>query len=133
MAGRGQDEDAVGEVVGQVLEQVEERRLGPVDVVDDDHDRTVGGKHLEEPASAPEQLGQRELVAGEADGGGQPIDDLGVADQGLDLVERQLGRGVDVDAGSVPDDLAERPEGDALAVGQGAALGARGPRRPGRR
>ena len=39
-----------------VLEQVQQRRLGPVDVVDDDDERTRGGDALEQPADGPERL-----------------------------------------------------------------------------
>ena len=37
----------------EVLEQVEQRRLGPVDVVDDHHQRALGGCPLEQPADGP--------------------------------------------------------------------------------
>ena len=40
----------------QVLEQVEQGRLGPVDVLDDQHERALGGDPLEQPAHGPEGL-----------------------------------------------------------------------------
>ena len=46
-------------VVEQVLEEVEERRLRVVDVLDDDDDRPGGREGLEELAHAPEDLGDR--------------------------------------------------------------------------
>ena len=42
-----------------VLEQVEQRRLGPVDVVDGDDERSRGGERLEEPAKRPRRLLRR--------------------------------------------------------------------------
>jgi hypothetical protein len=40
----------------EMLEQIEECRLRPVDVVEDDDQRAVGGEGLEEPPDGPEAL-----------------------------------------------------------------------------
>ena len=50
-----------------VLDEVEERRLRPVDVVQDEHERARAGEPLENRARALEQLGRR----------GRPVDVLG--------------------------------------------------------
>ena len=45
-----QEDRRVAREVGDVLDEVEERRLGPLEVVDDDDLRPLGGARLEEPA-----------------------------------------------------------------------------------
>ena len=50
-----------------MVEQVEQRRLGPVDVVDDDDQRPVGGADLEQPADRPVGLVGRDGARGDAD------------------------------------------------------------------
>ncbi len=40
----------------EVLEEVEEQRLGPLDVVDHHHDRLASGQDLDQPAGGPERL-----------------------------------------------------------------------------
>ena len=53
-ARRAEDEDRrVARRGGDVLDEVEQRRVGPVDVVDDEHERPRGGERLEEPAERP--------------------------------------------------------------------------------
>ena len=46
--------------VGDVLDQVEEGRLAPVQVVEDDHDRPLGGPRLEQLAEGPGDLLRRD-------------------------------------------------------------------------
>ena len=41
---------------GEVLDEVEQRRLGPVDVVEDDEQRTLLRRRLEQPAEGPRDL-----------------------------------------------------------------------------
>ena len=61
-----QEPDPAGEGV-DVVEQVEQVGLGPVEVVDDDHHRPLGGYRLEQQAQATEDAswvrGQRRRVA----------------------------------------------------------------------
>jgi hypothetical protein len=45
---RAHEQDRADDPVGQVLEQVEQRGVGPVDVLDHGHDRRVGGERREE-------------------------------------------------------------------------------------
>ena len=52
---------------GDVLDQVEQRRVGPVDVVDDEHERPRRGERLEEPAERPGGLVRRASAVARAD------------------------------------------------------------------
>ena len=109
----------------RVLDEVEERRLGPVDVVEDQHDGPVGREPL---------LGQRmpKVSTGEEAASARPSTHppmrcrIGSAsshpDQGSELLAHLLGRVLLGDPGGGLEDLADRPERDALAVGQAAAL-----------
>ena len=55
-AGAEQDDrDGLG-MTGQVLDQLEQRRLGPVRIVEEDDERTLGGEGREEPPHRPEAL-----------------------------------------------------------------------------
>ena len=51
-----QEDRGVAAQVGYVLDEVEEVRLAPVDVVEDDHERLVGCVRLEELAERPGDL-----------------------------------------------------------------------------
>ena len=56
-AGGADDEQRrVARRVGEVLEELEQGRLGPVDVLDHDHERPVAGETLEDAADRPEDL-----------------------------------------------------------------------------
>ena len=106
----------------QVLDQVEERRLRPVDVLEDEDDRALAGKGLEEPSRPPHELAHRELRIREPHGGGDSVGDLAVASCRLgDFSTRDLGRILIGDRRGLADRLSEWPEGDAAAVGKAAA------------
>ena len=47
---RAEEQDRRGSEVGDVLDEVEERRLGPVQVVEHDHQRPLSGQRLQVPA-----------------------------------------------------------------------------------
>ena len=94
-----EDEDRrVARRGGDVLDEVEERRIGPVDVVDDEHERPHGGERLEEPAERPGRLVGRAALLDD------PRGEVAVADacQHLGRVagiahhvgQRQVGRAV---------------------------------------
>ena len=51
----------------QVVDEVEERRLRPVQVVGDEHDRPLGSDLLEQPPHRPAHLGALRSPAGETD------------------------------------------------------------------
>ena len=121
--------------VGELLEQVEQRRVGPVDVVDHDDERLALGEHREQRAPRAVQLDAERrrleprelLVAGveadrERERGGRRSGEIGQQLRGerLDPRDRDLGRVVVGDAGDALQDLGERPVGDALAVGEAA-------------
>ena len=98
-----------------------------MDVVEQDDDRSIRGQDLEEPADAPEQLGQLEwLITPEPDRRGQPIEDLLVPDERPDLRPGHVGRVVLVDRGRRADELDDRPERDAVAVRQTPPAGDEG-------
>ena len=106
-----------------MLDEVEEGRLRPLEVVDDHDERAPLGERLEQPSRRPE-----DLLRGVAAGAAEP-DRLGehVGDQVRLRVVRQLVHdGIpDLDtgggAGQVAHELGQRPVGDALAVGEAAA------------
>jgi hypothetical protein len=80
----------------EVLDHVEERRHGPVHVVEHDHDRAVGGEVLDQPAGGGERgVRARELA--------------------------EVGRGR-VELRGVRGQLAQREERDPLAVGRARRL-----------
>src|SRR5262249_48420216 len=105
-----------------VLEQAEERVLRPVDVVDLDDHGPLAGELLEQSASSPVDLVERELRVGEADGRRDPVTYVRSGrDERLHLRERRLRGGRVVDRGRVAHDFDERPEGDAASVAQAPA------------
>ena len=53
---RADNEDRPGGLA-QEVEQVEERRLGPVQVLEDEHERPLPREQLEHAADAPVELG----------------------------------------------------------------------------
>ena len=57
LAGEADDEHRAVSVVGDVLDQVEEGGLGPVDVVEDEDERPVARERFAEPAEEPGDLG----------------------------------------------------------------------------
>ncbi len=116
--GAQQQHRRAGEGIDEVPDQIEQRRLGPVDVVEEDDDRSVGGKQLEEAADAPEQLGQLERGRAEPDrrGDGRQHRIGVITEQRGDAPDRQLGRIVVADPGGLAHDLGDRPERDAVPV-----------------
>ena len=123
------------------LDHVEQRRLGPVQVLDGDHGRRAGGERTEEARPGEADLlrdrlrrrvaqraaGQRQARAGRQRGR-DPLRLDRVAASGasssstspVSLSAAVSAAVVEQDAGGVPQDLAQRPVGDALAVGQAA-------------
>ena len=117
----------------KVLDEVEQRRLGPVEVVDDDNKRTLLGLDLQQPPHRPVRLLDRDAAGREANG----PRDAGGDSRALRAASGELGDGRLVGAlGEPPDDLGQRPVGDPFAVGQaashnrGGALGGLAEERP---
>ena len=113
-------------VLHQVAHEGQGRLAGPVQVLEDDHRRRVGGDDLEEALPGGEVLLARSAgrlqTEQRAQAGGQP---LAVVDAGQRVGELGLDRGhlVALDhAELLLDDLAQRPERQAVAVGRAAAL-----------
>ena len=116
----------VAREVGEVFDQPEERRLGPLQVVEDDHERPALRERLEELAHGP-----RGRLAGAGPGGAeaerledQLADQLGLllaGHEGRDRRARRL-RPRSARAQDLLHDLGQRPVGDALAVGQAVAV-----------
>jgi hypothetical protein len=108
-----------------VLNQVEEGRFRPVDVVEDDDDGLVAREAFEELAHAPERLLARAGFASPREEAPDQRDDpIGVVranEQRPNLRTRRLEIVVSRDAGGLLDDLGEREERDAVAVRQAAA------------
>ena len=117
------------------VEQVQQRRIGPVDVLDDDDERRLGGERREERPPARVDLLpdlarfhrlEVELRIGdvhrEGECGGRPPGIGGhvlgqqLATRLADLLERELGRVRVQDPRVALEDLRERPVRDPLAV-----------------
>ena len=115
---QAEEEDRCARAEGnQVLEQVDEHRLGPVHVLDDRDERPVAGHCLEEAPNGPENLLGRSGLLREADRRPQPPGDelglSGIVDQLGDASLRLL-------AGELLHDLDQGVIGDALAVREAA-------------
>ena len=100
VAGDADDEDRPFAAVGDALDQLEEGRLRPVQVVEDEHERASAGHRLAEPAEEQGDLGRRWRGLG---------------------IERREDRVALLAFGRLLDRVAERPVGDAFAVRQAAA------------
>ena len=95
---------------GEVVDEVVEGRLGPVRVVDDEHDWPLTCVELDETADCPKDLVRRERRRGEAAGGLEPL-----GEQLLVVLARE--RACDrLRPAGIPQDLDERPV-------RGAAVG----------
>ena len=124
---RTQDQDrrAAAES-GEVLDQVQERRLGPVDVVEHDDDRVLLREGLEQPPHRPRDLLRSPEHVVEPDRPCQARRD----EPSLVGVRRQLGQLracllaslVVVDSGEALEHDREREVRDPLSVGDAAAL-----------
>jgi len=128
-----QDERSPPAFAGDVLDEVAEDGLRPLQVVEDDHQGLLVGQALEQASSRQEDFGRARLAA-EANRRRHAVDDsIGVGRVGEELAESfaGLGRGlVAAEAGRVPHDLDERPVRDSIAVRQAAAGEEAGMRSP---
>src|ERR671922_94050 len=133
--GGGDDEDGDARgPVDQVVDEVEQALVGPVEVLDDDYERVELGEALEEPAPGGEALrtpvGACLLAVRKPDERLElPQDPRGLVmvgnrllDDGAQLLRGPLLRLALEDPGVRLEDLAERPERHAVAVGKAAAL-----------
>ena len=119
--GHAEEQDrCVAREVGDVLDQVEERRLAPVDVVEDDDERPLARSRLEQLAERP-----GDLLAGRRRTSRSPSRPRIAVAATARPPSSRVGR----DLRQLLDDLDDRPVGDALAVGQAAAAQRRARRR----
>ena len=108
----------------QVLDEVEEGRLGPVDVLEHDHPRSYPRERGEQSPRTPEELLDRKRLARQAERRRHARDGRGPFLLGHARLEARASRGGFVvlsDARGVAHYLGERPERDALAVRQAPA------------
>jgi hypothetical protein len=123
---RDQQDRRPAAALAQPLDQVQEGRLGPVQVVEDHHQGALGGQRLQQPVGRPGGLLDRGRVGLQPDqlpdppGDQRPLGD-GPLQQGGQLGPGLLGRVLKPDPGRLADHLGQRPEGAAVAVGQAAA------------
>ena len=115
--------DWTGCSVAKVFEQVEQRRLGPVDVLDDEYERPLAGNCLKQPSQRPKAVRDLHRVVVEADRRcDSRCDERGILQRGErgDLRSRSLRWIVSADVGEAPNKFADRPERDPFAVRQAA-------------
>jgi hypothetical protein len=113
--GPSDTEQEQGRVLGErrdVVDQVEQRRLGPVNVVEDDDQRLRARECLEELPKAPRDL----LGRGGRLGGSDRRGNTRGGDLGVTAVSEHASHVV-----HLRDDLGERPVRDAFPVGEAAA------------
>ena len=109
--------------VEDVLDEIEEGWLRPVDVIEDHHERPAASQLLEDRPDAPEQLVLSVQVLREADARLDAAGRVGqlLAETGLELDAGILLAVLRHDPGGLPQHLRQRPERDAVTVGQAAA------------
>ena len=115
----GEEEDGDVEL-GEADEEVEQGRLGPVQVLDREDQRALCRQRADEPAQSPgDVLGSHRAAQPD-----ERRDSRGrlLVDEARHLRPRFLTGVVVVNAGGRPDDLRYRPERDPLSVGQAAAF-----------
>ena len=127
---REQEERQVAGPVEHELDEVEQRAVGPVDVVEDEHGRPLLGHALEEHSHCCEEVllvaaGALLQAEQEAEPGLHEPLLLRVGDVLLDRSPQLRGGGCRLfvleDAGPAADHLGESPEGDAFPVREAAA------------
>ena len=113
-----------GDPLGEVFDEIEERRFAPLDVVEDDDERTPRGEMLEELSDRPEGLLNRG-TGGFVQQSAEPRlheGPVAVGRKQLCQLRPRVGRSVGVlDPGGLPEHPDDRPERDAFAVRQAAA------------
>ncbi len=130
--GEREDEDGVGpRPCRHVLDEVEQARIGPLEVLEDEDDRGSLGDPLEESPPGGEQLValERGLLGSRQQGGEAWLDPAALGLVADELLERrtelpacELGRRAVRDPGPTADHLRHRGERDSLSVGEGAAV-----------
>ena len=113
----------VGGEVDEVLDEIEERRLGPMEILEDDDDGVRSRRRLQELSCGDEDLvGLRHGLA-ETDGRTHSVDDpvrIGLAVHDVEELGALRWPGL------AENELTERPEGDSFAVRKAPAVQHRG-------
>ena len=131
--GRDDEQRHVGDPVDELVDEVEQALVRPVEVLEDEHERTLLGEALEEPspggeglvAAVPAELrllreaGEREQVRLDP---GRVVLGERVRRRATELLGHLGGRVLLGDPGLRLDDLGERPQRDAVAVREAASL-----------
>src|SRR2546426_8279073 len=104
-------------LVGEMLDQVEQRRLGPMNVLEDDYQRALSCEPLEEASYRPAEIPPVTVSLRQPSDLGYAIGDH----LGMRIAGQQPG---DLRAGllpcRLPDDLRQRPERDSVTVREAA-------------
>ena len=108
--------------IEHMLDQVEEGRFGPMDVVEERNHGCARSQTRQELARRPVHLVQRKRRCAQAYRRGQTLGHIVVARAGQKLGARLLGCVVFENARRVADDAAQGPERDAVAVGKASTL-----------
>ena len=130
-ATEAEDEDRPDGLGGDALDEVEERRLGPVQVLQLDDERPLAGDRLEQAPRRPGDVVGGRRAVGEADRLGERerslVAVLGAGEQRDDALPRPLDRDRLLEPGGPLEDVAQRPVRRALPVGEAAAADDRRP------
>ena len=107
-----------------MVDQLEQRLLGPVDVLEDEHERLLLRNPLGPLAGSPGDFLRARLRLHRFEDPGREPEQVGhglVLAERPKLLDRDIERVVVGDPGRALDHLGERPVGDTLSVGQAAA------------
>ena len=115
-----------------VFDEIEQPRLGPVDVLEDGKHRGFGRNRLDQAPECPGDLPVEALPAhgrffAEADGEGQTLGHRRIGGDRPQLIEGLIAGHLGTDPGGRPGHLGHRPVGDRIAVGQATPAQDAGP------
>jgi hypothetical protein len=126
----GQADEQDGRVptqVGHVFDRIEQGRLGPLQILQNDYQRVAPTDGLEQPTDRPENLSAFCCRLGQADDLSDPFGRARriffASKDGGDPVSGLVWRLVPAEPSQLVDDLDERPQTRDLAVWQAAAAG----------
>jgi len=121
--GADDEQGNAGRGVGDVLDKVEEDRLGPVNVVEDQDEGPAAGDRLNDGPHTPEQLVLAISTRAETHEGPNPQRGVLVAPAGErpQLGPCRLIRIIRENSCSLAEGFGDWPEGDAIPVGQASA------------
>src|SRR5207248_1818451 len=116
---------SVARTITEMFDEIEKRRLSPVEIVDNDDDGTLARKRLEQSTRGPERLFRRKRSVLEPHRSGKPLDDafrFGISlEQLRNPRASHLRRRGAVDGGRSPHDPAQGPKRDSVPVGEALA------------